>query len=726
MRALATLLTCLALSLPAGAQPAAAESAGDDLPWDVSTLQSLGFSDSLREYATEPVQALWFHTRDDRVLTRARLRLELAEAPAGWDDVEALEVEVNGEPVATLTAEDARQRARLEIPVDPRLLGDRNVLTLRLQMLDPGPCRDRVARGTWGQLVDGGSLDVYGTPLPLRADLALLPLPFLDASSDRDVTVDVVFAATPAADEVAAAALVAGYFGTRSGELVRYRVHHGELPEGSAVVLLAGDDAIPGLALPPVDRPTLAMVDHPDHPGGNPKLLLVRGRDAAELALAVRALLEADEPPEGARWAVDEVPEVPVRVPYDVPRWLRPVPEVTFADIDGGDELVHEGLHDGMLELDFRIAPDLFTWPEDRVRLTVDYTHVAPSEDFVPRVDVELNGRYVDTLPRPELRDGISMQTAELELHRSWLRGFNRLRFYLSWPDAEAICDREPEFADTIVTTIGPSSALHFEDVPHFSQQPDIATFTEDGFPFTRLADLSETALVLPDERVPEDVATALSLAGYLASITGAPAYGLQVLDESALAAAGTLDRDLLVIGRARALDVFAAWEDRLPLSFHHDRLHARRPGTGHRLVALTGGARLGRGADQVTDHLARSSTVAAAVGLRSPLAEDRTAVVVTASTAAAMPQAGDLVGFTIADQAGGDVLLVHADNRWRFRVGPRFDVGEMDPFTRLRWASANHWLALMPSVLAAALLLSTVSRASLRRRARRRLRGEE
>ncbi|MDT9165917.1 cellulose biosynthesis cyclic di-GMP-binding regulatory protein BcsB, partial [Escherichia coli] len=79
----------------------------------------------------------------------------------------------------------------------------------------------------------------------------------------------------------------------------------------------------------------------------------------------------------------------------------------------------------------------------------------------------------------------------------------------------------------------------------HYMAMPNLAAFGNAGFPFTRMADLSDSALVMPDNASVDDVANALALLGRMGASTGYPALRTRVIqarqvDEHA-------DQDLLV-----------------------------------------------------------------------------------------------------------------------------------------------------------------------------------
>ncbi len=692
----------------------------EDGGWTVIPLEHLGLDPALREYGTLPKVTLYFSSRADEVLTDARLRLEIDALAVAAGETEGLRISVNGEVLDELDLGDLLSAGEILLPMDARILGTENAVTLELLGARLAGCEDRLERGRWGLIADG-TLETRGSPLPLQDDLALLPLPFVDPRADRAVTVPVVFAGPPAPDTVAAAGLVAAYLGLRTSAELSFEVSVGELPDSRAVVLLVGDENLPLASLPRGDSPTVRLVDHPRLGSGRDKLLLLHGATPAELRQAATALAMAGDM-EGAVLTVDEAPSPPPRRPYDAPRWLPVSSTIRLEDVTGGEELIHRGLNDETLEVSFRIAPDLFTWPDEIVELTVEATQVAPVDELAPTIHVELNGEFVDTLPRPQVRQGIARHRAVLDVHRSLLRGYNVLKFHLSWPDPDLVCDRGGELADAVVTTIHGGTTLHLGDIPHFARLPDVARFVDDGFPFTRVADLGETRVVLPGEASGPELATVMSLMAHFAGITGYPGIAAEFVDVRALGELDRRDRDVLVIGQAEILDHFPTWEDDLPVVHAHQQLLVRQPRPTERLQTLLAGQTSKRRADAVAELLTRDPDVALVQGLQVPAGEGRTAVVVTANRVETMPAAHQLTGFTEADLPGGDLLLIDGDTRSRFRIGAGFDVGELDAYTRLRWTSAQHWTLLIPFLLFGSLLVTGVSHRSLRLRARRRL----
>ena len=685
--------------------------------WSTSDLADLGLSDSMREYATQSALSFWFFARQDEVLTDAKVRLEFARDLTLFRELESVQILLNDEPIAEIPAAALLADRNPLVPLDSRLLSSKNSLTLRLVGPNPQGCASQVHAGAW-RILDAGYVDTMGRPLPLPDDLGILPLPFLDDRRDREGTVHIVFPEQPGEAELESAAAIASWLGTRTSAPVTFVVHVGVLPEASAIVFATGEVGFDLLAAEASPGPSVRILDHPRYPGINRKLLLVQGRDAIELLSAARNLALGKAELTGPEVGFDGPAIDPPRRPYDSPRWLPANQIVYFDQITGGEQLVHKGLDGGTLELTFRVAPDLFTWPADKVQLSVDYNHLAPTSEFVPRLTVELNGEYVGSLERPRVVNGLAAGSEILEVHRSWLRGFNRLQFHVSWPELTTPCGEQDSLGGGLETTISGGSAIHLEDVPHFSRLPDVAQFVDDGFPFTRFADLAATALVLPDEPAPEDIGTLLSLLTHFAGVTGYPVARAPILFEGQLSEATAGGRDLLVVGNVDSLRLLKHWAERLPLLNIRGRLLPRQPTLTERALALIGGQLVDRDSQEASEVISRSVETAAVLGLESPISPGRSALVVTATAAAAMPDAGALVGFTLARRAGGDLLLVDSrKGRSRFRIGPQYDVGTLDRFTKLRWVSANHWLVLIPAIMLIGLLLAAHAKARLLRR---------
>lgn len=95
---------------------------------------------------------------------------------------------------------------------------------------------------------------------------------------------------------------------------------------------------------------------------------------------------------------------------------------------------------------------------------------------------------------------------------------------------------------------IGNASTLDFSGFRHFIAMPDLRSFANAGFPFSRLADLSQTLVVVAPKPSAIQVSTLLSALGNIGAQTGYPALAVTLSDD--VAQAQDKDRDILLIGR--------------------------------------------------------------------------------------------------------------------------------------------------------------------------------
>src|SRR3989440_1485583 len=286
-----------------------------------------------------------FTARADEELTGAAVRIVFA------GPVESMEVLVNDERVALLTGDDPHPP---DIPVARTLLADRNTLSLRLRDRE-GRCVAR--QGAWTAVRSIGVV-LQANPVPLPNELALLPLPFFDRGHDTSATVPVILGHPPSHDEVRLAAMVASWFAVDAPIPLAFDARVGTLPDSRATVLVAGSADASRLGIDPPRSPSIRMVDHPAHPESNVKLLVIGGRTAEELRVAVESLVARTARFTGPEAMLAAPSRQPPSPPYSAPRWVpsgRPVP---FSQYPAGSVFAHEGSTPATMSVRFRVAPD--------------------------------------------------------------------------------------------------------------------------------------------------------------------------------------------------------------------------------------------------------------------------------------------------------------------------------------------------------------------------------
>jgi cellulose synthase (UDP-forming) len=90
-------------------------------------------------------------------------------------------------------------------------------------------------------------------------------------------------------------------------------------------------------------------------------------------------------------------------------------------------------------------------------------------------------------------------------------------------------------------------SYFDLSGTPHWVELPNLQLFSNAGYPFTRMADLSETMVVLPTRPTSGELAVYLELMGHFGALTGYPALNVGVTDAAGIREDGK--KDILVVG---------------------------------------------------------------------------------------------------------------------------------------------------------------------------------
>ncbi|MEL7029064.1 MAG: cellulose biosynthesis cyclic di-GMP-binding regulatory protein BcsB, partial [Pseudomonadota bacterium] len=263
---------------------------------------------------------------------------------------------------------------------------------------------------------------------------------------------------------------------------------------------------------------------------------------------------------------------------------------------------------------------------------------------------------------------------------------------------------------------IGLDSTLDLTAARRFAELPNLAFLTQAGFPFTRLADLSETALVLPAAFTARDLEAAFRILGSFGGKTGYPALGLRAVTAGAVETVA--DRDLLAVGTFTEQPLINRWARFAPLEVSGDLLHVelRRPAAplNQRLAGLIAGD--GFAPDL---FLRRSSVDGVVYGFESPLSAKRSVVIVSGRDGAGVKKAANAIAS--GDAAGviqGGFAAITPQGVESYTAGSPYHVGSLPPFMHARlYLSQRPWtLGLI--FVTTALLLAVAGYGLIRTRA--------
>ncbi|MEM6532310.1 MAG: cellulose biosynthesis cyclic di-GMP-binding regulatory protein BcsB [Myxococcota bacterium] len=681
------------------------ETPGAESLEQIRSLDDIGFDATRRAKRVESYIDLPFATRADQILNRATFSLRFETAPP-----HDLDVAVNHESIGVIKASEVRAgEVEYRYDLDTLILSGTDTVTLRFlsKALDEAPehCRF-VEAGAWSSLAKG-SIQTVTSLLPLPNDMSLFPLPFVDPRVSEPQTVALVL---PAGQSVIRAAiLLAGGLNRITGSEPHFDVYRDSLPTGHAVVVLTNERDAAALGLSYLPGARSYYTSNPKSEGH--KLLVISGSGAEEAESAVLGTLlsEARSGP-SLTPVLDAVTGAVEAAAGQVPPSWKAIEEpLTLSSFAEGD-LVAKGGRTQTLSVGFRIPPDLFIWPATEVPFDVHFAQTTAMGQAPARIDVEFNGRFITTLPEV---DG-GERTVRLFLHRDTIRGYNSIDFHVRYPEAKScIATRE---SDGAVTIFG-DSILHFENTPRFAVLPDVDRFINDGYPFSRVGDLGETAVVLSSGWVNEEVETLLSVFAHLAAVTETLPTGIRVYTEDTLPK--RLDLDLIAVGGLDSHRWIAQWSKKIPVTLGHRGAELAAPGIMDQLRG-----RVFRGdrerAEDLLGH--EHSSLAAISGFVSPFAKDRSAILITSTGPNTLPHFTEFEGYAESRSPGGDLLILADGSRWRFRLGATSTWGSIHPWDHVRFWLSERWWLMPLGVLLCLVLLVPVLRDRLRRRAEGRL----
>jgi len=547
-----------------------------------------------------------------------------------------------------------------------------------------------------------------------------------------------VFPAKPGAETLEAAGIVASWFGALAGYRgARFPAQIDEAPlSGNAVVFATDSQRPAGVAIPAISGPTIAVVDREAPARG--KLLLVLGRNEAELKTAAKALGIGQSVLSGQSATITQLNELSPRVPYDAPNWLPTERPVRFGELAEPRDLTVSGYDADAVRVNLRVPPDLFMWHTKGAPIDLRYRYtVRPAPDR-SSLNIGINDGFVQALPIPArpasvfdlgryfnniLPDSTADARRTVYIPPLLLtpRAQLRLHFFYDIPNTGECRGR---LLENVVGSIDPNSSIDLSSFPHYMALPDLAAFANSGFPFTRMADLSETAVILPLEADSSDYSLYLLEMGRMGASTGYPVNGVTV------ATADQVDqfagKDLLILGAPGRQPLLQRWAKAMPFSSDGDSRTFELSDIVFKLQDWWHGERgVERAPARADLSLVSSNGAALLTGFESPLQKGRSAVaLISAAGQSDADLSSALLDADVLPQIQGAMAVIHGRTVTITSNGDAYYIGHLSPQEYLRWALSSHPLLLLLGALFAALIIAALFYRALRSIAARRLRN--
>ncbi len=701
--------------LPGGFEQPAPETLPQPfVPTHLYTFKEMGAQYPMNLRGVDASNSLPFTVRADEVATAVRLDLRYAYSPSLISELSQINVLINDELATSIPVprETGGQSLQHQIDLPAYLLSAQNQLRLQLIGHYTMDCEDPLHSSLWANISNHSTLSLQTTRIALPDDLAMLPLPFFDARDKAMLTLPFVFGGNPDTATLEAAGALSSWFGALADHRrADFPVALGAVPpQGHAVVLISDPAQAAAYGQPAVNGPTVALAANPSDPEG--KLLLVMGRNSAELKQAAQAVASGNKTLTGPSATITQLEQRQPRVPYDAPRWLRSDRPVTFGELIATQRLSVSGYSPETIRMDLRVAPDLFGWRAKPVPVELKYRYTPQPTSVNSALLFSVDDFFVKSMPLfalERLEDGetlrkqvlpdesLPMQT-RLDVPLELLKARSQLQFrymydYIKQGECRDI------IIDNVRGAIEPESTIDVSSYPHFMAMPNLSAFAETGFPFTRLADLSETTVLIGANAGAADYSAYLNVMGRMGESTGYPALGVTVAPAAQAAQHG--GKDLLVIASGEQQPLLSEWASHMPAGYAGS---GRSFGTSDLVYRVLGwfNADPRDDTERARTSIAYTSSGVNAIiaGFESPLTAQRSVVVISSNQPDGLH---DAVGALRNDEAyegpiQGSLAIVRGKQIDSLVADHTYTVGQLGFFKRIDW-----WLS---SVLPGASLL--------------------
>ncbi|MGU3525406.1 cellulose biosynthesis cyclic di-GMP-binding regulatory protein BcsB [Enterobacteriaceae bacterium C23F] len=673
----------------------------------------------------------------DQVVTTAQLNLDVKVSPEMATRNATLQLMLNGQALGTVplgAAENDISHYQLDVPA--ALMVSSNNLSFKINDGDAQQCLRDLTDKYRVVIMPSSRFNWEGQQLDIGSDLSHFPRPFFDSMQMTPASVSVSFPARITPDTVSAAAMVSSWLGIQADYRgISFESLHDRLPDKHGIVIGHPGEQVGGLTLPQTSKPLLKIIPNPANPVY--KLLLIVGKDETALRAAAWRLTKGNFALQTASSDVDPQ-AIPVSKAYDAPRWIRTDRPVKISDLIRKDQSTTvSGVWHEPLRVAFRAAPDLYLWDGETIPLQIGYRF--PSESWIDEqkslLSVTLNNTFLRNLPMNKqglleslwhkLGGDARQERFTIPLEPYLIYGDNQMSLYFNVvPKDNAPCS--VLLNNNIKSRITDDSWIDLSHTRHFSLLPNLSYFVGASFPFTRLADYSQTVLLLPEKPSEMQVATMLNMAARSGNATGTTLGNNKVVMGIPSGGANLeflRSRDVLAVSGLEQKIFNQGLLANSPYVVTDNTLGVRGATTWQKLQRWMVGDWTSDGVD-ADRYFSSNSAWRGFVSYRSPWNSDKLVVAAFGSNDDQLARLyDDLNSPRINAGIRGDTSIITNENGVRsFRVSTQFPSGQMPWYMMAIWYANQHSGLLAILGLIATTLIGLALTSMFKRHARKRL----
>jgi cellulose synthase operon protein B len=683
--------------------------------------KQLGAWTAIQLRGTNVSRTLAFTLRADEYVVAAKLKFTYDYSPAILADQSHFKILIN-EKIAYVDPLPSGKGIGMqrEYPIDSKLFKDYNEIRLNLIGKSTSACSDPKDASVWLTVNEGISLELTLAPSTKQPDLKHLPAPFFDKLDPLPLQLPFVFSANPSLSTLKAAGIVSSWFGIQAGTRgAKFPVFLNELPMGNAVLFLNGNEDAAGYKS--VAGPGIFLQKNPKN--SNAHLLIINGSNEQEIVRAAKTLTLLTNTLAGQNANLtnpsSDVDFAP-RLPYDAPAWVRTDRPMKLGELAKLQDLKVQGYEPDAIRINYRVSPDVFTWRTGGAPLNLKYRSIRLPEHKSSSLGINLNNNYIDTIA---INDTVekksvlntyhvgseSVRERDLQLPPYSLGGRDQLQLLFTF-DVKQRGDCQALPPDNFIASVDAESTVDFSQFPKYAALPNLGFFANIGFPYTRLADLSQTSVVLPERPSIEEIGLYLAVLAKMGESTGYPAIRHSVVG------AGDLnkfqDNDLIVIGSGQNQRLLTTWKDQLPMLIQNGIRRVREPNVNTRPLYRWEQTDIDKSKKpQGGISLSGDSNLVTLMGFESPLKPTRSVVFLYADKAIDMQKITDLISDPERmSSIQGDFVVVSETSTKHAKVSDTYYLGEIPWANKIRWFLADNpilvaFIALIVALLSAAVM---------------------
>jgi cellulose synthase (UDP-forming) len=729
---------------PLGQAPKTSATPGNPQPTDtfdnILTLADLGVPNTIVLHGVDATHTVRFSLPQTQLVKTATMRLQYHFSPGLLPSISHLKISLNGALFATVpvTMQPATEIASTEasgtrsennsllettLTLPAEALAPSNSLTFEFVGHYATKCEDPSNSTLWTHVDNTSTIEFAGTLAPLPDDLKSLPAPFYDPKVNLRPSIPIVFLTSPSPKALQAAGIVASWFGILADSRpIRFPVSIGSIPTGNAIVIGESAATLPAsLRMTQTSGPMIAMRTSPSD--SYSKVLVLTGDSADDVLTAAIALTLQRDLLEGDTVRVPSLKMPAPRAPDDAPRWLSTEKITRIGDIPQAGSLETDG--SDPIAIYPRVPPDLYYGTRQNLNLHLAYRYNSSPIADDSTLQVTLNGSYVSSTPLPHTDQASAQLETIVPVPVSTVRPFSNsllMRFLFKLAKKDECQDTAP---DNLNGSILKDSYLDIQGIPHWATLPNLEIFANAGYPFTRRADLSDTAVVLPDTATAEEIEMYLTLMGHFGAQTGYPVLNVSVTNADGMTSDRT--KDYLVLGTVDDQPAISRLNPSLPVGVDGSGLHIQD--TQGFFAPLQHAWWKVRSSDRVQPgqlETAGGFPDALIEGIEWPARSNRSVIVIVLRDKDIVSNfLSVFLNRSQSSDISQSVSVLHGSRFSSYRIGDDvYHVGLLSRWVQLKMLFEEYPSLMVLVILGFCLVMAVIIRSILRRKARTRLQG--